>query len=191
MMMKCKHCGGGADVLHGIAPEFEAGELGAPFKVILNHAVKTETCKKCGNLLRFYVPDMKGLCHAVAFSRALEPRRLTAAEIRFMRKAMGWKAKDLAHHLGIGAEYLSRCENGQKIMAPATEKLFRIFVLLQTPDRSALDELDLSKLFDLIKIDPVWDTSNSLTFHFVRRPIVEEPVTETDEKWRKEQLKAA
>lgn len=190
-MVKCKHCGGGAVVLHGVAPEFEAGGLKAPFRVILDHAVKTETCKKCGTLLRYYIPDMEGLFHAVAFSRSLEPRRLAGAEVRFMRKAMGWKAKTLAQHLGVSAEYLSRCENGQKTLSVTTEKLFRLYVLLQTPDKSALTDLNLSEVFKIIEVNPVWDASQELVFHFVRRPIVDEPVTESDEKWRKEPLKAA
>jgi transcriptional regulator with XRE-family HTH domain len=184
-MVKCTHCGG-ASSSQSIVAAYEADGLGAPFKVVLEHAVKVGKCAKCGNVLGTYIPDMKGLFHAVVFSRALEPRKLSGPEVRFMRKAMGWKAKDLAKHLGISAEYLSHCESGRKAMALTTEKLFRIYALLRTPDKAALGELDLSELFDLIKIETIWDAGKALVFHFVRRPIVIEPVTEGDEKWRKE-----
>jgi len=189
-MVKCTHCGG-TSISQSIVPAYEADGLGAPFRVVLEHAVKVETCTKCGNVLGTYIPDLKGLFHAVVFSRVLEPRKLTGPEVRFMRKAMGWKAKDIAKHLGISAEYLSHCENGRKAMALTTEKLFRIYALLRTPDKAALNELELSELFDLIQVDAIWDATKTLVFHFIRRPIVVEPVTEGDEKWRKDPLKKA
>jgi transcriptional regulator with XRE-family HTH domain len=103
-----------------------------------------------------------------------------------MRKAMGWKAKGLARHLGVTAEHLSRCESSTKVMAGATEKLFRLYCLLKTPDKAALAELEMASLFDIIEIEQVWDVSKKLTFHFVRQHAVSEPVHEGDEKWRKD-----
>ena len=172
-------------------PTYEAVGLGAPFRVVLEHAVKLETCVKCGAVQGTYIPDMDGLFHTVVFARALEPRKLTGAEVRFMRKAMGWKAKDLAKHLGISAEYLSRCGTGVKVMAPTTEKLFRIYALLRTPDRSALAELDLSKLFDIIEIEATWDASKPLEFYFLRRRVPAEQAHHSDGKWRKDHKAAA
>ncbi|CAA9289971.1 MAG: hypothetical protein AVDCRST_MAG93-3817, partial [uncultured Chloroflexia bacterium] len=137
---------GGAGVETKIVPAYEAHGLGAPFRVVLEHAVKAQVCTGCGETLNTFVPDMRGLFHAVVFARALEPRKMSGAELRFMRKAMGWKAKAIAKHLGLSAEYLSRCEAGCKVMSEGTEKLFRLYSLLKTPDKSALKELDLSKL---------------------------------------------
>ena len=77
-------------------------------------------------------------------------------------------------------------------MAISTEKLFRLYALLKTPDKSALDEIDISALFDMIEIEnSIWDITKPLTFHFVRRPISSVPVSEGDEKWRKDKLRAA
>lgn len=78
----------------------------------------------------------------LARARALEPRKLSGEELRFMRKAMGMKAKDMAKSLGITSEYLSRCENGKKTMSETTEKLFRLYVIL-----------NISRIYDAIKID--------------------------------------
>ena len=88
------------------------------------------------------------------------------------------EGKNVGPRLGVSAEYLSRCENGQKNSSVTTEKLFRLYVLLQTPDKSALTDLNLSEVFKIIEVNPVWDPSQELVFHFVRRPIVDEPVTE-------------
>lgn len=189
-MAHCTSCNL-ASVETKIAPAYEASGLGAPFKVVLEHAVKLDVCTKCGATLGTYIPDMEGLFHAVVFSRALDPRKLTGAEMRFMRKAMGWKAKELAKHLGVSAEHLSRCEGGTKIMAPATEKLFRLYAVLRTPDKAALNELDLSEVFNLIEVEAIWDASKPLEFHFVRRPMLTERVSEDGGKWRKDELKAA
>ena len=184
-MANCTSCIG-AGVESTIVPAYEASGLGAPFKVILEQAAKVETCAKCGVMLGTYIPDMEGLFHAVVFTRALEPRKLLGAEIRFMRKAMSWKAKDLAKHLGITAEHLSRCESGEKVMSPGTEKLFRLYALLKTPDKSALDEIGPARIFDLIEIEAAWDKSKPLIFYFVRRQINAEQNKEVDEKWRKD-----
>jgi transcriptional regulator with XRE-family HTH domain len=189
-MVNCTSCAS-TSVNTKLVSSYEATGLGAPFKVILEDAVKEQTCSLCGKTLGTYIPDMEGLFHAVVFSRALEPRKLSGAEVRFMRHAMGWKAKDLAKHLGVSAEHLSRCESGVKVMAPATEKLFRLYSVLRTPDKAALEELELAEIFDLIEVQATWDASKPLVFHFVRRPQAAAPVDEDNDKWRKERLKAA
>jgi transcriptional regulator with XRE-family HTH domain len=185
-MMTCAKCKGTTTVTAMIS-QYDAVGLGAPFKVFLD-AVKIEKCANCGEVQGTYIPDMEGLFHAVVFARALEPRKLTGPEVRFVRKAMGWQSKDLAKHLGITPEYMSRCESGTKVMAPTTEKLFRIYALLKTPDQSALSELDLSNLFDLIEIDPMWDSSKPLISHFTRKPIP--PRVVNGDKWRSDKRAA-
>lgn len=190
-MSYCAGCKGN-NIKTTMLPAYEATGLGAPFKVILEHAVKVDACEVCGAVQGTYIPDMPGLFHAVVFARALEPRKLTGAEIRFMRKAMGWKAKDLARHLSVTPEYLSRCESGAGTMSATTEKLFRIYAVLRTPDRSALKDVELSELFDLIEIEPIWDASNDLKLYFVRCSVAEaaERASESDEKWRKDKKAA-
>lgn len=183
-MAHCKSCGR-VNATERIVPAYEAVGLGAPFKVILKCAVRVEVCPNCGQTLSTHIPDMEGLFHAVVFARALEPRALSGEEIRFMRKAMGWKAKELAKHLGISAEHLSRCEASVKCMQQPTEKLFRLYALLKTPDKSALDEVGKSELFELIQIKSVWDTTKILEFHFVRKGIADQPAANTDERWRR------
>lgn len=184
-MVNCTSCGG-AGVETKLVSTYDATGLGAPFKVILEGAVKVSVCTSCTAKLATYIPDMEGLFHAVVFARSLEPRKISGAEIKFMRKAMNWKAKEIAKHLGITAEYLSRCEAGDKVFSETTEKLFRVYALLRTPDKSALAEIDLTALFDLIKIDTLWDASKPLVFHFVRRPITQHETG--DGKWRKEEM---
>jgi len=189
-MVKCKCCETTGAVTK-VLPAYEAAGLGAPFTVILENAVKVVECKKCGTVLKTSIPDIKGLFHAVVFSRALEPRKMVGEEIRFMRKAMGWKSKDLAKQLGVSPEHFSRYENGGKTMPESTEKLFRLYALLKTPDKSALEELDLSTLFDRIEIEAMWDPNKPLKFYFVRRSIPAEAANSNDEKWRKDRLKVA
>lgn len=169
---------------------YEATGLMAPFTVLLENAVTEQTCGACGAPSSIYVPDMEGLLHAVVFARACVSRKLSGQEIRFMRRAMGWKAKDLAKELGVSAEFLSRCENGSKVLGETTEKLFRIFAILKTPDKELLSDFDLSGLFDLIKVSPTWDAEKPLTLSFVRAPRREGRAANGNGRWVKDQTAA-
>ena len=94
--------------------------------------------------------------------------------MKFIRKALGLKQKDLAQRIEITAEHLSRCEGGQLILSPTTEKLLRIFALktafklhkckaceAKTKLESALDHL-----FDTLKPVAVFDVNDPLELHF-------------------------
>jgi DNA-binding transcriptional regulator YiaG len=206
-MTRCAICGG-ADAIVRVVPSYEANLLGAPFSVVLESSVREETCASCGNKVATVIPDLEGLLQAVAVTRALVPRKLNGGEIKFLRSAMGWKAKHLARHLELGAEHLSRCENGSKTLSPLAEKWFRLFVIVKVLEKSVKkridldalkDRVDIEKLFDM-KIEPTWNPSDALRLHFRHRKeqeperdlFVDAPDgVQPDGKWEPEQLKAA
>ncbi len=167
-MEKCKVCRGSPVVR--LVPEYRADLLGAPFDVILFGAVKEEICSECSKVLKTTIPDLEGLLHRVAATRALSPRKLNGAEIRFLRHAMGWKAKDVADKLDMTPENLSRVEHDAKPLGSQSEKLFRIYVIAKKIEKDELESAIATKLAELIdlKIEPFWDADDKLEFAFER-----------------------
>ena len=58
------------------------------------------------------IPNIVGLHRIIASGLAAKPAPLTGAEFRFLRKELGFKAKDLARYLGTTDVNLSRWEAG-------------------------------------------------------------------------------
>lgn len=153
-----------------LIPEYRADLLGAPFTVFLDNAVKEDACGQCGRVLKTAIPDLEGLLHTVAATRAAISRKLSGAEIKFLRHAMGWKAKEIAEKLDMSPENFSRVENDTKPLGPQSEKLFRIYVIAKSIEKGELETdvaESVAKVFNL-KIEPFWDPSKPITMRFVR-----------------------
>ncbi|MBG6211718.1 transcriptional regulator with XRE-family HTH domain [Labrenzia sp. EL_126] len=163
-----------------IVEEFEVSDdLKAPFTVILNNAVEVTTDADSGKVASYKIPDLDGLIRAVTTSRIAHPYKLSGPEIKFVRKAIGLKQKELATKIELTPEHLSRCENGALPISPSAEKLFRIFAfktVLKLHKIESCDEkteiLDtLDRLFDDLKPVPAFDAGSELVFHFRRVPV--------------------
>jgi transcriptional regulator with XRE-family HTH domain len=155
----CKQCGS-AGVTTILLDEYVDPLMGAPFEVVLEKAVTETRCAKCGARLGVTIPDGKGLMAAVAMTRALDPFKLLGEEIRFLRKAVGWKGKDLAKILEITAEHLSRCEKGApNFLSPGLEKYLRHFACEKIKESYApAIQFNLSH-FERMRIMPVRDAT--------------------------------
>lgn len=192
MMTRCEVCGC-SNVRQHVVAEYEADLLGAPFSVILDNSVQEEFCASCGAKLRTVIPDVEGLLHAVAMLRAIEPRKLSGADIRFIRKAMGWKSKDVARHLELRHEHLSRCEHGSRVLSPMAEKWLRLFVLVKIMDKTLKAKFDIETLVDM-RIEATWESDAKLVFRLSYRAVEEaERVAQdgqNDGKWQTELIAA-
>ncbi len=136
-------------------------ELGAPFNVFVVDGVVAKKHPKTGRTL-VSVTDTVGLINAVVRVRVRHPRKLSGAEIKFIRKAINVKAKDLAETLEISAEHLSRCESGTAALSPQSEKLLRLTAYIasyskkpESPlaeeDRISINELSAEEVESLKK----------------------------------------
>jgi DNA-binding transcriptional regulator YiaG len=162
-----------------VVDQFEAVDLGAPFKVILHKAVTVTFDPKTGNAVKYSIPNLDGLLRTIVFTRTLEPRKLSGPDVKFVRKALGLKQKELAQRIEITAEHLSRCEAGQLVMSPTTEKLLRIFAVktaiklhkLKACEAKTKLESALDQLFDTLRPVAAFDVSDPLELHFhLRKP---------------------
>lgn len=103
-------------------------DIGAPFKVILVESVE-QKLNSDGEVIETIIPNLDGLLKEIAFERSLDRRKFSPADIKFVRKAVGLKAVDLAELLGVSPEHVSRCEKGDRVLSVAAEKLLRVIVL--------------------------------------------------------------
>lgn len=164
---------------HGSVPhvveQFEAKDLGAPFKVFLHDCVKVVTDDDTGEIVSYTIPDPDGLLRMVVLNRILHRRKLSGPEMKFLRKALGLMQKDVAKSIDLSVEHLSKCENGKLPLRTNSEKLLRVFLLKtaikhhKIKDSEAKTKIEgfLDSLFDDAPIS-VHDVDNELEFRFCR-----------------------
>jgi transcriptional regulator with XRE-family HTH domain len=58
---------------------------------------------------------------------------LVPAEIRFLRKWLGWSGVDFAAHIGVTPETVSRWEAGSLAMGAAADRLLRLMIANKAP----------------------------------------------------------
>ncbi len=104
---------------------YDATILGAPFQVVLIDAVKAITAKS--GKVKHQIPDLPGLMKAIVRTRVQHAQKLSGAEIKFVRKALGLKSKTMAQFLDVTPEHMSRVEAEAKVLSGASEKLFRLY----------------------------------------------------------------
>ena len=168
-----------------LLPQFTMDHLGTSFKVILVDSVREIGSDKDDP--EIIIPDESGLHKAISWQRAIDPRKLTGGDIRYLRKSLGMKAKELAASLDISPEYLSRCEAGTKVMAGNVEKMLRLTILLEifyvldkATERNCSQALRarvkagmsiMRHLVREMKIKPVSDANSVTTYSFTRRRV--------------------
>jgi DNA-binding transcriptional regulator YiaG len=187
--------------------------LGAPFAVFLKNGVTRLVDQTTGKTM-VDITDLPGLVAATVRSRVLHPRKLSPADLKFLRSALAMKSKHLAKMVELTPEFYSRCETGQKIMSGPTEKMFRTCAFLLSyrnhkdirdfvkgktaaektlrPEEAQKVLTDIKRLFFDMKISAVFEVEDGeLSFTFTRRcPDDGAPCGDEDEKWDNE-LKAA
>jgi len=169
----------GATLDTRVEERFEAKDIGAPFKVILKDAVRVTFDKASGVIVDYSIPDLDGLLANVVLSRILHPRKLAGSHVKFVRKALGIKQKQLAAMVELSPEHLSRCEAGSEVLSPGSEKLLRIYALkmaikidrFKACEEKTRFEDAIDKLFDVLKPKAAFDASDELVFEFCRHTV--------------------
>jgi len=121
---KCYECGG--EMVGSVQPYvLDEGGL----KVTLED-VEVRRCRSCGEdavAIRKLAPLLRTIAAAVV----TDPYRLGAAEVRFLRKLLGWQGTELAQVLGVTKVSVSRWETGKAEISSAAERALRFAVLLK------------------------------------------------------------
>lgn len=95
-------------------------------------AIPVARCPHCHEV-EVHIPNIEGLHRALALAIARKTERLTAEEIRFLRKYLGLSGVDFAQHLGVAPETVSRWEQGKTAMGTTADRLVRMLALTREP----------------------------------------------------------
>jgi DNA-binding transcriptional regulator YiaG len=124
-MKKCVLCGGS---------RIERRVEQIPFNQVALVEGVVYTCMNCKERFEGF-ERVEELGKVVAHHIARRVERLAPAEIRYLRKYLGYSSADLAAFLGVSPETVSRWESdvSPKPMKLATEKLLRYMALNDRP----------------------------------------------------------
>jgi putative zinc finger/helix-turn-helix YgiT family protein len=161
----CRACGG---VTKTEAENYRYTESGLPNVVLLG--VNVRRCPKCGEV-ELLLPRVAELHRVIARAVVHKPARLTGAEVRFLRKHLGWSGTDFAEHMGVDPTTVSAWENDRKQLGPSSDRLLRLMVVHKAPvDDYSLEELKKitdheeaasSRRFEIRPQDHGWQVSAS------------------------------
>lgn len=134
--MKCLNCGG---ALTSRRANVSYAASGLPHVQLVGVTVRR--CQECGES-EIAIPHIEKLHRVLADAVIRKPTQLTAGEVRFLRKFLGWSGQDFARNMGVSPETVSRWENGREKMSPTADRLLRLMVVTKQPiDHYGADEL--------------------------------------------------
>lgn len=192
-------------------PEYTLDDLGTSFKVVLLNSVEQKITEEGRET---FIPDYQGLMKQIALLRCVHPLKLSAGDIKFLRKNLGMKSKELAGKLDISPEHMSRCESADKVLSPNSEKVLRSLVLLEAifvvkkalEDSANSDKITrdlIAKLTKLVErtrevmegltISPFRDADEELIFHLTLVRCGDAQVANDDDRppeWHSNELAA-
>lgn len=155
--------------------QYETRELGVPLLIV--NTVQKNTCKRCGEVSH-NIPYPERLIAAAAVARIRFPEKLSGAEIRFVRKALMWTAKDMGEHIQVAAETISRWENDKAPMAPGHEKMLRLLAGIHLGPKAPAILCKLDDIANMTIKSVRSDRSEILmAFELVRFKISNQPTT--------------
>jgi putative zinc finger/helix-turn-helix YgiT family protein len=125
--MKCPQCG---HQMKTARENYMYKESGLPNVTLVG--IEVSRCPSCGER-EAVIPGIEQLHRVLATTIALKAPGLTPAEIRFLRKSLGWSGGEFAAHMGVSAETVSRWENGSATMGSSAERLLRLATLTREP----------------------------------------------------------
>jgi len=95
---------------------------------VILQGIEVADCPKCGNS-DVIIPRMAKIHRAIAQALANSPARLTGEQLRFLRKHLGLSGEQLGGYLHTDKTKISKWENGEDQIGPATDRLIRLLVV--------------------------------------------------------------
>jgi len=144
--MTCDQCGGATTTER---ENFLYTASGLPNVTLVG--VEVVRCPQCGGF-EVAIPRIEELHRVIAQAVVRKPAPLTAAEVRFLRKWLGWSGVDFAAHMGVTPETVSRWETDAQPPGSAAERALRLMVVTRAPVQDY--SLELLKAIDVNATGP-------------------------------------
>ncbi len=119
--MKCDICRG--NIITKTQQSYQYKECGLDNVYLKN--VDVRVCESCGEK-NLRIPGILELHETIARGIALQPCPLRGQDIKFLRKQLGYSAKQWSAFLRIDSSTLSRWENEQQEIGPQSDGLIRL-----------------------------------------------------------------
>jgi putative zinc finger/helix-turn-helix YgiT family protein len=142
MNKKCRTCGKAE--LTTRKETYVYKESGLPNVVLVG--VEVRRCSACGHH-ELVLPRVSELHGTIAHAVIHKPARLSGAEVRFLRKYLGWSGVDFARHMGVDPSTVSNWETDKDPIGPTSDRLLRLMVARGAPVENYSLE-DLTKIED-------------------------------------------
>ena len=146
--MKCMSCG--AEMVTG--QEDHAYDSSGLRNVVLVGVV-VDRCPSCGEF-EVELPRVLELHRVLAQALVGGHGRLVGAEIRFLRKQVGWSGADFARQMGVTPETVSRWENDRLPMNSTKERFLRLLVAHLAP----VESYDVARLAEVREAEAPLET---------------------------------
>lgn len=129
-MMKCFKCEGEMEVLRDLPYHYTESGLNNVYL----HGVVQYRCLSCGEMWS-EIPKIKALHLFIARTIICKQAALVGDEVRFLRKELAMKGKEMAEALVIEPETFSRWENGKQAVAPYHDRQLRLIYILNASEK--------------------------------------------------------
>jgi len=134
---KCRTCGKAE--MTSSAETYLYVESGLPNVTLVG--VEVRRCPACGDH-QLVLPRVTDLHRAIAHAVITKRARLSGAEIRYLRKFLGWSGVDFAKHIGAEPSTVSNWETDKDPIGMPSDRLLRLMVVHGARvDEYPLDEL--------------------------------------------------
>ena len=137
--MKCLNCENKKDIKK-IVTNYKYKESG--LNNVILQGVTFFKCEEC-NEEYYNFGDIEQLHNKIAEILLKKSDLLTAKEIRFLRKNVGYSGMMFAHLIGYSHEYLSRIENAKTEITESFDRLVRFAIATKSCKDRAYDLHDL------------------------------------------------
>lgn len=148
-MEKCPICGGAVETIRDQPYEYTESGLD-----VLLLGITQYRCQECGESFAA-IPNTEQLHTTIALDICKNNKALLLPEeIKFLRKELGLKAKDLALAMGVKAEAISRWENGKSVISEGNDRMLRM-IYRSSVERPCGDESNKAKLISFLASLPM------------------------------------
>jgi putative zinc finger/helix-turn-helix YgiT family protein len=130
-MEKCYQCGGAMEVIKNQAYHYT--ESGLDYVWLIG--LLQYKCRKCGER-SVEIPKINELHLLIGKNIVCRKSLLAGQEVRFLRKEIGMKSKDMAAALSMEPETYSRWENGKQTLDACHDKNLRLLYVMNASENT-------------------------------------------------------